>query len=88
MLAGVMSMLSGIGVLGYEAFLYLKNGLWPGISVLYALQQAGNEWALHPTDWYGLYKLLDSTPLSVALFVSGVLAILLGAAALDSGRRY
>jgi len=57
--------LSGIGVLGYECYWWLRYGYWKGISVLSLLKTA-SDWKTS-TDWIGFYKLLDHIPLFVAL---------------------
>ena len=79
MLSALGCMLGALGVVAYQVFRYLKDGVWTALSVLDALKQAGIEWAFRPTDWYGLYQSLDWTPFSAGLFVLGVIALNVGA---------
>ncbi len=62
-----------LGILGWQAYGYLRNGQWISLSVLDAFRWMDVKWAFAPTDWIGLYKLLESTPLSVGVFITFLL---------------
>ena len=38
-----------------------------------ALQYLDVRWAIHPTDWYGFYSILDWLPLSATLIMGAVI---------------
>jgi hypothetical protein len=78
MVSAIGCMLGALGVLAYQVFRYVKDGVWTAFSVLDTLKQAGIEWAFRPTDWYALHQSLDWTPLSAGLFVLGVIALNIG----------
>jgi len=65
--------LCGPGILIYQLYIYLKNGAWLSLSMIDGLVWTGRlSWAKNPTDWLGLHKVLDSTPLSLGLFLIGI----------------
>ena len=69
--------LTPIGILGWQVYGYLRYAVWNSLSVIDALRWLGSKWALStPTDWTGLYSILNWTPLSVGVFVLGVLIYL------------
>lgn len=52
----------------WQGIIYLQSSSWPSLSLATALRWLdGRSWALLQRDWPGAYKLLDATPLSVAL---------------------
>jgi hypothetical protein len=68
--------LSGIGVFLFQVYHYLKDGFWIPKNIMIALDLIGIDWAKNPETWFGLYKILSSVPLSVFLFVFGVLTFI------------
>ena len=74
---GLLSNLSGIGVLGYQCYLWVWNGYWTAISALSILQYA-SDLDIHIRCLAGLYKVLDATPLFAWLFFLGAFFFWLG----------
>jgi len=55
-------MLALVGSLGYQAYLYLKHGVWFGLSVADVLHWIGaikQDWYAYPKDWIGVHKVLS-----------------------------
>lgn len=71
----VLGVFAAIGILGWQIYGYLRQGEWPALSVIAALQWLNIEWARSPRDWLGLHNLLDAMPLSLVVFFSGVVPI-------------
>ncbi len=71
--------LVGLGLLGaiavwfYQIYIFLLNGFWMSISVVTALSWLKVQWALAPSQWLGLHKILDFLPLS--LFSLGIAVV-------------
>ena len=64
-----------LGILGYQTYIFLKDGSWPPLSVIWLLNFMEVSWARSPTDWHGLHRILDAFPLS--LFSLGVFILIL-----------
>jgi hypothetical protein len=60
-----------IGVLAWQVYIYLRTGSWPGLSAIDLLRWLGIAWADMPTDWIGVHRLLEETPLSLSIFLGG-----------------
>ncbi|MDA2928509.1 hypothetical protein MYX84_00950 [Acidobacteria bacterium AH-259-O06] len=66
------------GVFLYQCFLWLKDGEWVEMSATlffkYFLSPDNPfvQWVDNPQSWYGLHYLLTATPLSVFLFLVGL----------------
>lgn len=69
-----------IGVVGWQVYGYLRFGFWQSISVIDALRWTGNQWAVAPTDWVGLYGVLELLPLSAGVAFFGGLVFLVAKA--------
>lgn len=84
MLLAVACFLAALGFLGWQCVQWLRVGLWPEVSVIYALAYAmdasWNTWLGYPQQWIGVHKLLSGTPLALALFVAGAASMMAGAA--------
>lgn len=90
--AGFLAVLfsfSGFGLLGYQVFFWLKDGVWtefPLLVVFNALFEntALGSWISHPESWYGLQTvtlwILENVPLSLALIVLGLIGAIMAAA--------
>ena len=74
-LALIFLLFGGIGVLGWQAYGYLRFGVWTPISIITVLEWMQIQWAYSPTDWVGLHNIFQSIPLSVAMFSSALLGI-------------
>jgi len=77
-------LLSGFGLVVYQVFLWMKDGIWPElpIEVVFNFLFENTllaQWLSSPESWYGLQRvvewLLQNIPLSVALIIPSVLII-------------
>jgi hypothetical protein len=73
---GFSLMLCAICLLGWQAYEYLRYSFWTPISIITMLEWMKVGWALNPTDWLGLYNLLNKTPLSLTTFVVGIFVMI------------
>jgi hypothetical protein len=58
-------------ILIWQAYYYLRHGVWQPISLIDALRYVNMKWAISPSDWIGLYHFLDWIPLSLLLLITG-----------------
>ncbi len=72
---------SGIGIVGYQSFMWLKDGLWTALPLMALFEflfenTALYQWMSHPGSWLGLHELIEwnlmHVPLSLVLIVDGV----------------
>jgi len=79
-IVGGLFFLIGLSLFGYQAILWLQDGVWtefPLFAVFNFLFENTilHQWMIHPESWMGLQKLfswfLESVPLSVALMIPG-----------------
>ena len=77
-------LLSGIGLVVYQVFLWMKDGIWPEfpIEVVFNFLFENTllaQWLSNPESWFGLQKivewLLQNIPLSVALIIPSILIL-------------
>jgi hypothetical protein len=77
-----MIFFSGLGLLAYQGFLWVKNGAWSEYSIFILFNflfenTALHQWINQPDSWIGLQKImfwvLENTPLSLALIVPGLM---------------
>ena len=75
---------SGLGLTGYQLFLWIKNGTWSEFAVIEVFNFLFEntlvaQWLSKPESWFGLQKiiewLLKNTPLSVALIVPSIIIL-------------
>ena len=89
-LLGILIASSGIAVLGFQLFSYLRTGDWPSLSLL-RVAFPYVEWLRSPESWYGLHKIttefLAIAPASLALLVVGWLVAGFGSALKQRVRR-
>jgi hypothetical protein len=78
-LIGLGLLCLGLLVLGWRVYRYLRTGVWFPESLIDSLAWLGNDWAVVPDDWYGVWYILDwlsTAPLAigggVGLLGSGV----------------
>ena len=83
--------LSGIAVLAYQNYFWLKRGYWKTFGprlVLDKILPTNFSWWLHnPKSWLGLNKIISpifNLPLALFLLVFGLVVLLLVAKTLDS----
>ena len=79
-LFGDMILLIGLGVLAYQCFLWLQNGVWTEYDLFsvfnYVFENTEvHQWMINPESWFGMQKLLvwflEAIPVSLALMVPG-----------------
>ena len=79
-LFGDLILLIGLGVLAYQCFLWLQNGVWTEYDLFsvfnYAFENTEvHQWMINPESWVGVQKLLlwilESIPVSISLIVPG-----------------
>ena len=75
-------LISGLGLIGYQVFLWMKDGIWPEFSIEVVFNFLFEntllaQWLSNPESWFGLQKivewLLQNIPLSAALIIPSVL---------------
>ena len=74
---GFLLMVVGILILGVQIYEYLRSGEWQSLSIISLMQFFKIQWALMPSDWIGLYNVMDMVPLSLAALVAGFLFFIL-----------
>lgn len=60
--------------LAFQVYTYLRSGEWIPISVVDLVRLLGvspEGWWYYPTDWTGLYAVLDFLPLGAAVLIVG-----------------
>ena len=71
----------GLGLFGYQAVLWLQDGIWTEFPLFVIFNfffenTILHQWMVHPESWLGLQKLfswfLESVPLSLALMIPGL----------------
>jgi hypothetical protein len=78
-------LLGAIGVFGYQIIIWLRSGEWTslpfGVIFLYFEPDwfmATDGWLNNPQDWKGIHKIIEfillKLPLSIGLFISGILS--------------
>ncbi|ABM02104.1 hypothetical protein Ping_0237 [Psychromonas ingrahamii 37] len=72
LLIAFIIVISAVCVFVFQTYTYLKSGVWLPLSVIDGFSTIGFEWAKNPTDWIGLWELVDQVPLSVGLFLIGL----------------
>ena len=70
---GFLMIIIGFIVVAFQLINYLKMGYWTSISVIYILKIFNDQWALYPSDWVGLYEILNGIPFSIFCIVEGIL---------------
>ena len=77
-------LLSGIGLVVYQVFLWMKDGIWSEFQLMVVFNFLFEntllfQWLNNPESWFGLQKvvewLLQNIPLSIALIIPSVLII-------------
>ena len=77
-------LISGLGLVGYQVFLWIKDGVWSEFTVMVVFDflfenTLAAQWLSNPESWFGLQKvvewLLQNIPLSVALIIPSIMAL-------------
>lgn len=77
-LASAAFLLAGLGVVGLQAFVWIRSGEWPPLSVIDVLRMFLDEpWLTAPKDWIGLHRILQFIPLSIGLCSLGTVMLLM-----------
>jgi hypothetical protein len=71
----VSSSLGTTGIIGWQVYKYMRIGEWYPLSVISALRWCNVQWSFFPTEWFGLYKILDYLPLSVATIIVCIISL-------------
>ena len=69
---GGFGFLALVASLGYQTYLYLKHGVWFGLSVADVLHWIGAikpDWYTHPQNWIGVHKVLSFLHAGFSTFV-------------------
>ena len=75
----------GLGLVGYQVFLWIKDGVWSEFATMEVFNFLFEntllaQWLDNPESWFGLQKimewLLQNIPLSVALIVPSILVLI------------
>jgi len=82
--------LSGIVVLAYQSFVWLKHGYWKALESRLVLDNVlptnFSQWLHNPSSWVGLNKITSpafNSPLAMFLLVFGLVVLLLVAKTFD-----
>ena len=82
--------LSGIAVLAYQSFVWLKHGYWQALGsrlILYKVLPTNfSQWLVNPHSWLGLNKIISpafDSSLAMFLLVFGLVVFLLVAKTFD-----
>ena len=77
-------LISGLGLVGYQVFLWIKDGVWSEFTVMVVFDflfenTLAAQWLSNPESWFGLQKvvewLLQNIPLSVALIIPSIMVL-------------
>jgi hypothetical protein len=87
--------LSGITVLVYQSFVWLKHGYWKALELRLVLNKVlptnFSQWLHNPRSWSGLNKIISSvfnSSLAIFLLVFGLVVFLLVAKTFDLFSKY
>ena len=80
---GILLFILGVGIIGIQIFIYLKDGTWIQVSLLILAAfgpEAFTDWLGDPSSWIGLHSIIFSalkiTPVSLLLIVSGYITFI------------
>ncbi len=71
---------AGIGIVGYQSFVWIKDGVWNAMPLMAVFDflfenTALQEWVHNPASWTGLHQVIEwnltNVPLSLVLIVEG-----------------
>lgn len=72
----VAFLFGGVGVFVWQVYYYLRFNVWISVSVITALEWMKIGWAMSPSDWFGLFNVLNYIPLSISMVVFGFFMLL------------
>jgi hypothetical protein len=73
--SGLAVAFSGFSVLGYQIFLFLRDGEWISYRLLYLAKYLPDgvlRWANTPDSWFGPHRIIENIPLSAGLAFVGM----------------
>lgn len=77
-ISSLLALLSPVIIISYQVYIYLKSGIWTTFSIIDCLKYYNVQWATTPTDWYGIWKLLDYINISVPISLfTGILFLVI-----------
>lgn len=62
--------LASVGTVLWQVYHYLRFNEWVSLSVVDLLKWCDIQWAYLPTDWIGMYRVLEFLPLSASLLIA------------------
>ena len=65
----------GIFLFAKQIYIYLRTGIWSPLSIIDGLRYLGFKWASYPTDWKGIWDILQKFPLPLTLVAISIGAI-------------
>ena len=77
-------LISGLGLVGYQVFLWIKDGVWSEFAIMVVFDflfenTLAAQWLSNPESWLGLQKVVDwllqNIPLSVALIIPSIMVL-------------
>jgi len=80
LLASSLVFFAGIGIVSYQTFVWLKDGVWNAMSLMAVFDflfegTALQEWVQNPASWQGVHQVIEwnltNVPLSLVLIVEG-----------------
>lgn len=67
----VAGCVGGLGVLGWQVLVWLQSAVWTPISIVTGLRWLEFSWAVNPTGWRDVHRLLNDFPLAIGLPLLG-----------------
>lgn len=70
------SALAAMGTLVYQAFLFLRYGVWVAFSATaFCAKYLGIQWCAQPADWLGLHNILTAFSPGGAVFAASLIGL-------------
>jgi len=94
MLVASLIILAGVGIVSYQSFMWLQDGVWKELPLFSAFNfllegTALHGWVSEPHSWLGLHNMvvwcLENIPLALILIIDGMAVIFLVMAIMTMG---
>ena len=94
MFSASLVILAGIGIVSYQSFMWLQDGIWQELPLFSAFSfllegTALHGWVSDPQSWLGLHNMvvwsLENIPLALVLIIDGMAVIFIVAAMMTMG---
>lgn len=69
---GYLFILTGMGVLAFQAYFFLRYGVWLSLSPIELHSLVTQSPVPQPKDWLGMYQIVNVIPSALVFFVYGV----------------